>query len=278
MGDLQSVNRSVFEGPNSFTRDSMEDSNSSTTRKRPRLDNGEIVLQTMSTDNPAASPIYSIKNEQLPQASEDVMTPSAVDLETNADQSFLQSPSKMTINVRDRALNSTSPPKSRVTGTLSPHRTSHLPSASSAIDMPSTPPPILTSSPSPSRSPEIEVAELEEFDDDPRNTRWKPLHEISAVDVLNESIASFPGVGQHRNALAAITQLNVNLERGLWRPNSVACPVTDTYRCPCKPTHHAYFRQMDRSILEPYNCFGFNVVGLNCRVSAILGRFGPDNA
>ena len=226
MEDLQSVSRSVSEGLNSFIRNSMEDSDTSATRKRPRLDSGETISQTMSTEKPVASPIYSIENEQSLPATEEVMTLSAVDPGTKTDQSLLQSPSKMTINFRDRSLYSTSPTKSPApTGTSSPRRSSHFASTSSASDMPSTSPPRAASSSSPSRSPEIEVAELEEFDDDPRNTRWKTLHETNAIEVLDELLSTFPGVAQYRSAPAAISQLNAMLERGLWLPIRVGSSV-----------------------------------------------------
>ena len=213
MDNPRPISRSV--SPYSHNRfHSMEDVDSSATRKRPRLDSGDKILQTMSTHDSAIVQVSSIDHDQPPQDPKETLITSFSDSNADADRHLLQSPSKVTINVRDRGLDapspSTSPP---ATGMSSPHDSLEQ-STSSATIMPSTPPRIPTASPTPSRSPEIEVAELEEFDDDPRNTRWKSLHESNATDTLRELLALFPGTGQHRNALTAISQLNATLERG----------------------------------------------------------------
>ena len=215
MDDLRSVSRSVSEGPHLHNpRNSMEDADSTATRKRPRLDRGDKVLQTMSTHDSAIAQISSVDHDQLPQDAEKTMITSTVNPETNTDRQLLQSPNKVTINVRDRGVGGTSPSTSlAATGASSPYDSLEQ-SISSATVMPSTPSRIPTASPTPSRSPEIEVAEPEEFDDDPRNTRWKSLHETNAIEVLRDLLATFPGTSQHRNALAAISHLNASLERG----------------------------------------------------------------
>ena len=217
MDDLRSVGRSVSEG--SFSHKSprsprMEDTDFSATRKRPRLDSGDKVLQPMPKHDPAIAQISSTDHDQLSLDTTENMITSNIDLDTDTDRQLLQSPSKVTINVRDRALGGTSPSTTpAASGTSSP-RDSLEHSISSATIMPSTPPRVLSASPTPSQSPEIEVAELEEFDEDPRNTRWKSLHEANAGEFLRELLATFPGTNQHRNALTAITQINNNLERG----------------------------------------------------------------
>ncbi|KAJ5730261.1 uncharacterized protein N7483_004769 [Penicillium malachiteum] len=121
--------------------DSMEDFDPQATRKRPRLDSGSRVGESLSIDACA--------------------TPSAPASEMDV--------------TPDSARSSKKHPKIHPNFLLPPH---NPPTPTPNLDNPeSTTPskPISLSSSSPSQSPEIQVAELEDMDQDPNTSNWKPL-------------------------------------------------------------------------------------------------------
>ncbi|KAA8652357.1 putative ubiquitin C-terminal hydrolase [Aspergillus tanneri] len=143
----------------------MEESDPQTTRKRPRLDSGSGVRETWSTGEASASPT----DEQAP------------DDRTASDHEALASnrpASRVTINV-----------KSPTTPTMTSENMTSAPEGPPTVQPESGAPPndedgtgthasnAISLSSSPVQSPEIEVAELEDMDQDPSTSNWKPLGE-----------------------------------------------------------------------------------------------------
>lgn len=210
-------NRSTSEGPCPPARNSMEDADSSVTRKRPRLDSGERTYRSMSADGtlpPRAGPKLE---ELLPNMSGDAREQEpALALDNTSHHSLHGTPSKVTINVRDRLLDSSPPPHSMATiEILDSYDTTQPSQPASSINMSSTPPGVVTVSSSPTQSPEIEVAEIEDMDDDPRQTRWKPMVSISSMeDLQTELLDSFPLASRYHDPRQAVGYLAQAFEKG----------------------------------------------------------------
>lgn len=76
----------------------------------------------------------------------------------------------------------------------------------------------VTSSP---RSPEIEVAEIEDMNDESGETRWKPLISatslMDAKDIQQSVLEDFPYLGERgRNLRKTIAALAQTFEKGEW--------------------------------------------------------------
>lgn len=132
----------------------MEDPDPQATRKRPRLDSGTRVGESLSIDACATPPA-------APASDMDVTPDSA-------------RPSKVTINVKSPTIDMTSDPSPSSTQPLPP-AASPQPSTTDNTDM--TPSNVISIASSPAQSPEIEVAELEDMDQDPNTSNWRPLEE-----------------------------------------------------------------------------------------------------
>ena len=211
----------------------MEDADSSVTRKRPRLDSGERAYRSMSADGtlpPRAGPKLE---EFLPNTSGDAREeePALALDNTSHHRSLHGTPSKVTINVRDRILDSSSPQHSMATiEILDSSDTAQQPrQLASSINVSSTPPDIVSVSSSPAQSPEIEVAEIEDMDDDPRQTRWKPMVSMSSLEDLQaELVDSFPLASRYQDPRQAVGYLAQALEKGdytLHYPDGYGCCV-----------------------------------------------------
>jgi ubiquitin carboxyl-terminal hydrolase 34 len=156
------------EDPSRVPDDRMEDISSQTTRKRPRLDSGVDSRESMSTGEP------STRNSASPK--------------TPNDEELLSSPrpsSRVTINMK-------SPSQPDVVA-QEDAAAPELPGQDDTIELDMTDTPIQQSddttmagaqssavisiTSSPSRSPEIEVAEVEDMDQDPNTSRWRSLGE-----------------------------------------------------------------------------------------------------
>lgn len=141
--------------------ESMEDNDPQSTRKRPRLDSGSGVSDSLKMDEASASRMPD-PSEPAPAASDD----------QEAAASDPPSSNQVTINTK-------SPVSAEVTlesvDTSTVHsggRPSSEPAevgtdASTAISLNSTP----------AQSPEIMVAEVEDMDQDPSSSNWHSLHE-----------------------------------------------------------------------------------------------------
>lgn len=217
-------NREVSSEPCLARRDSMEDADSSVTRKRPRLDSGKRTFRSMSADKavgasgsseheaPASLPTHSRSVEP-----EILRTPSPIQKQLPP---LDRTPSRVTINVRTPAgpnstANSSTGPEPDSGG---PHTGSH---GSRAVDSDNdvgksansagNSPQAISISSSPARSPEIEVAEVEDMDQDPSETRWTSIVNIMGPDGTLETLFdTFPLSDRYpslRETVAYITQM-----------------------------------------------------------------------
>ena len=205
----------------------MEDTDASGTRKRPRLDSGDRTYRSMSADRLGATPIDSglAKGPETPPHPQ---TSSQSSETAGGLPSMSLTPSKeVTINVREpSAILSPTRTSAQVYGTTS------LRGGGGGHDVPSSshdPPNKTDSSPSnvisvtssPPHSPEIEVAEVEDMNDESGETRWKPL--ISATSLMDAKeiqqsvLDDFPYLGERgRNLRKTIALLAQTFEKGEW--------------------------------------------------------------
>lgn len=127
-----------------------------------------------------------------------------------------QTPSKVTINVRDtgqgvsKQLPSANDPNSTTTQQDIEQYTAPLANASAAGETSS--PDVISVSSSPLRSPEIEVAEIEDMEDSPGETRWRTLRE--ATDIQVTILLQFPHHQQGRHLWRTVEMIVEALENG----------------------------------------------------------------
>ncbi|KAE8383353.1 hypothetical protein BDV26DRAFT_137686 [Aspergillus bertholletiae] len=174
--------------------DLMEESDPQSTRKRPRLDSGSGIRQPWSSNEVAAS--------RTPERTPDA--PSTTDQEAPVST---RPASRMTINTKSPvADNMTSIPKDTPTDQSNAH--SPTPPADDVGPRPSN---VISLLSSPAQSPEIEVAELEDMDQGPSTSSWKPLGDAlgdSEVVQLHEQAPLTDTFPKFRNDL----DLRDNLE------------------------------------------------------------------
>ncbi|KAJ5088051.1 hypothetical protein N7456_011667 [Penicillium angulare] len=184
--------------------DSMEDSDPQATRKRPRLDSGSRVGESLSIDacaTPAAVP-----------ASEMDLTPDS------------GRPSKVTINVKSPNIDM--PSEKMESPSKQPgqsHDTSQPPSPTPNTDNPDPASPnVVSISSSPAQSPEIEVAELEDMDQYPNTGSWRPLEdalrdhatrEVVEVHDTASLIDSFPRYREDQNPRDNLRRVIMMMEK-----------------------------------------------------------------
>ncbi|KAI9036388.1 putative ubiquitin C-terminal hydrolase [Aspergillus affinis] len=148
--------------------DPMEDNDPHSTRKRPRLDSGSGIRENWSSDKTDPARMSD-------QASE---APAATDREALASA---RPASRVTINVKSPTT-TTAPANGMAfvsaapedTPAAQPDPTGPSPTADDAGTHASK---AISLSSSPAQSPEIEVAELEDMDQDPNTSNWKSLGE-----------------------------------------------------------------------------------------------------
>ena len=219
LGLPRTPDRATSEGPSPPPRNSMEDEDSSVTRKRPRLDSGDRAYRSMSADGVLSTAPNPQPGKLLPDSTdEDEQNLSDDDSPGTASTHTLNgTPSKVTINVRDPNLTGSPPqpcarnsPDIAMDGQLGPS----LPH--SIIDVSSSPPMITTVSSSPPRSPEIEVAELEDIDGHTGPTVWRASDgNLSADELQSNLLEEFPLVHQYRNAFQAVSILANHTSNGM---------------------------------------------------------------
>ena len=203
VGSPGTPDRTPSAGPSPPRRNPMEDADSSVTRKRPRLDSGTLAHTSMSVDRSTATP-------PGPDASQGPLTPahddssSVISEQQHALPGLDRTPSKVTINVRDPIQRSSPPlPVTNGVGVSSTQGREEPPAFQSdgpchIIESPSSN--VISVSSSPARSPEIEVAELEDMNEESGETRWRPL--VSLVDAKDTQAAlldAFPYADRHRD-------------------------------------------------------------------------------
>ncbi|KAL4864454.1 hypothetical protein BDV12DRAFT_176122 [Aspergillus spectabilis] len=184
--------------------DSMEEIDPQSTRKRPRLDSGSGACEALPAPNEASASV----SDPAPDA------PAIVDEEVPVPN---RPASRMTINMKSPTTADSHPP------TLDDEHPIEI----SDTDAPAQPSGeqvtnVIPSPSSPAQSPEIEVAELEDMDQDPNTTSWKSLGEalrdplIPDVVQLREQVSfpdTFPAIEQDRDPRDNVEELCVIIEK-----------------------------------------------------------------
>ena len=210
----------------------MEDTDASGTRKRPRLDSGDRSYRSMSADRLGATPTD-------PELAKAPTTPPHAHISSQSSEnpgglpSMSLTPSKeVTINVREPSTITSPTQTSAQIGDTPSLRGGgggdNIPSSSNdpSSKLDSSPSNVISVTSSPPRSPEIEVAEIEDMNDESGETRWKPL--ISATSLMNAKdiqqsvLEDFPYLGERsrnlRKTLAALAQTFDKGEWSKWSP------------------------------------------------------------
>ncbi|KAL9131097.1 MAG: hypothetical protein Q9217_000859 [Psora testacea] len=194
-------------GPSSPHRSPMEDAESSSTRKRPRLDSGERTYRSMSADRLETS----CSERQSTATQENIRIASNV---TSPPPPF--TPTKVTINVREPAPGDSSPmataepaDKSRSCGGRGGG-----PSSQHRVGSPK----IESVHSSPTNSPEIQVAEVEDISDEPAVTRWRPIRSrlSEARHIQQNLLYDFPFQGHNKSLRRTVNTLAM-----AWEKNSL---------------------------------------------------------
>ena len=210
--------RATSEGPSPPSRNSMEDADSSVTRKRPRLDSGDRAYRSMSADRALHARVGPDPGQHLPNTNSDLIREHDQQPMLSEDRGQLSvngTPSKVTINVRDRNLDTSPLPLNMLPTHTSADDPRHPSQGDSQVDFPSTPPDMVSISSSPTRSPEIEVAEVEDMDDDPAETRWKPMISVTNIDDIHANLMEgFPYSDRNTKGAHAVGLLAQALKEG----------------------------------------------------------------
>lgn len=123
-----------------------------------------------------------------------------------------RTPSKVTINVRDPTRNE------RGDDVQPPANTLDLPETVDKFverDPDSDPPNAISISSSSTRSPEIEVAEVEDMDEDTGDTKWRPLVSVVGGEGSHEALLdSFPFAPESNNLMQALAFIAQVFEKG----------------------------------------------------------------
>lgn len=127
-------------------------------------------------------------------------------------------PSKVTINVRDPIQNASSS-QMGVNGTNAPAPVDKdkMPPASqvtSSSRIESGSPDVVSVDFSPTRSPEIEVADIEDMNDEPGETKWRPLTSlIEAKDTQGALLEAFPYAVPNRELRQTVLLVSQEIEK-----------------------------------------------------------------
>lgn len=232
VGPTCTPNRAAPVGPSPPPRNSMEDADSSVTRKRPRLDSGDRAHRSMSADRTTATPseLGAARDPATPVPHE--CSPAAG--ERQSFSTVDRTPSKVTINVRDPLHRGSPPPRdAHSTSATIFDSTEHVSipdqadASSSNMAEPSSPNLRAPRSSSPG-SPEIEVAEVEDMNEDSGETHWRPL--VSVVDATitqRDLLDQFPYADRNGDLRVTMSLIAQAFEKR--KPNALApdqsCPV-----------------------------------------------------
>ena len=213
-------------GPHQQHTDPMEDADSPSTRKRPRLDSGDRVRRSMSA-GPSGAIADGVELAKAPASSPSVgQTSQHARTTAKEPPPMALTPSKVTINVRESS-DQPSPTQNstRINGAPSAEggdgETQHLAgNTESSNILNSSSPNVISVTTSPSHSPEIEIAEVEDMNGDPGETRWKRLDSAATATTVQEAkdiqtalLDQFPHTSRQtlRKTVALIA---VTLEKG----------------------------------------------------------------
>ncbi|KAF7594517.1 hypothetical protein BBP40_008964 [Aspergillus hancockii] len=181
----------------------MEESDPQSTRKRPRLDSGSGIREPWSTNEVSASRIS------------DRTSDASVTIEQEA-PALTRPASRMTINTKSPVTDNMA---SIIKDTGADPSSAHPP-AHSADDIGACASNAISLSSSPVQSPEIEVAELEDMDQDPNISSWKPLGETMGdpdVVQLHEQLSlaeTFPKFRGDLDLRENLEEMGTIIEKG----------------------------------------------------------------
>ncbi|KAI9826367.1 MAG: hypothetical protein M1832_000284 [Thelocarpon impressellum] len=201
-------------------RDSMEDADPSLTRKRQRLGSSP---RSMSADALAALPDDAGLPDQAPDTPRSLPpaepelphTPRYAPRSEPSLSSHKRTASKVTINVRTPRLDPTSGASAAPAPPEPASEASVEDAMSSAAGTVGTPTPVdrstvISPSSSPGRSPEVEIAEVEDMDQDYETSAWTPL-----VNVVSASLVeSIPFYTNGCDPKSVVAQIGAALEKG----------------------------------------------------------------
>ncbi|KAL4923242.1 putative ubiquitin C-terminal hydrolase [Aspergillus undulatus] len=182
--------------------DSMEEIDPRSTRKRPRLDSGSGACEALPAPDETPAPLPKTAPDAPVTADQEAPTPN-------------RPASRMTINMKS--------PTTAGNHSPAPESTKEPDVDTSAQASGEQPTNVVSISSSPAQSPEIEVAELEDMDQDPNTTSWKSLGEAlrdpSMPDVveLREQVYlpdDFPTLDQDREPRENLEDICAMIEKG----------------------------------------------------------------
>lgn len=166
-----------------FHDESMEDINLQSTRKRPRLDSGSGAYESWSTDEMSGRTVSSGGGGGV--AADQGEEEEEVEEEEEEGEGTSRPANRVTINTKSPM---EKPSVSNLDGPVVSSSSSTDPDPSSAtapavaqpaeVDARSSNPPSISLSPSPAQSPEIEVADVEDGDQDGNMSSWKPVGDV----------------------------------------------------------------------------------------------------
>ena len=197
--------RALSSDPPRSRRDSREDADSSATRKRPRLDHGETLRRSMSADavidaaRPEDMPTTPTNEPDLSQASQNSVTLS------------LRSPHSAKFVDADQAVN--------VDEVMQPEgaedvKSEELPNESGGQRNHGEENSTMSS---PERTPEIEVAEVEDMDDDPSQSTWTSMVNVNeSLENQEDIMEKFPFMYRSHDIMVAARTAVAAFEKGKW--------------------------------------------------------------
>jgi ubiquitin carboxyl-terminal hydrolase 34 len=210
--------------PSRTRSDSLEESGSQQDRKRPRLSSSntdELSSEEALTDSGCPAPAIALSKSPAAQTADSQAVSSSQHQSIKMPTSPGGLPSRVTINTRSSLTNqpinhpSTPAQSPGVTKDLE-HMTSVDNKSSdteSAPEVVAAPPDTVSIPSSPSKSPEIQVAELEDIDQNPAETRWAPIARFSSHPARQEFPTSryvhrtFPYASAHSSFGAVHTMI-----------------------------------------------------------------------
>ena len=205
----------------------MEDTDASGTRKRPRLDSGDRTYRSMSADRLGTTPTDPGLAKALKTPPQAHLSSQSSEKEAGLPSMSLTPSKEVTINVRDPS--TITPPiqtSAQIGDTISLRgggggggENIICGSNDPSTKLDSSPSNVISVTSSPPRSPEIEVAEIEDMNDDSGETRWKPLISatsmMDAKDIQQSVLDDFPYLGERsRNLRKTVSVLAQNFEKG----------------------------------------------------------------
>lgn len=217
IGSVPTPTRATSAGPSPPRRNPMEDADSSVTRKRPRLDSGDRTRRSMSADRicPTPSELGNARASfTLPRGDTPPKRIETNEIPPSADRT----PSKVTINVRDPAPNTlpTLPITNGIdlSASSNKHDVKTPGQAESSVRIGPISSDVISVTSTPARSPEIEVAEIEDMNQEAGETRWRPLARlIDAKETQGALLDMFPYVHRQSNLRNTVILLGNAFEK-----------------------------------------------------------------